>query len=456
MSSESNPVESATCARVGEAQRAKNGIRLAPAIILGLLGGALLGCGQKKDAPALPRDLSQETPKPKLSDKSVLAPVPATKKLLPESRLPVYELKMTAKDLVALEQTAFQNDTHPAIFIANGVTYNKVKVRFRGDWARTWPKKPLKIFFDHDQLFEGRRCLNLNSGWRDPAFIREPLAFQFYAACGVPAPKARMVRLHVNGQFRGLYVEVEQPDKAFLSRLNLKGASLYKAISKSHQSDERDLGAESNYGSHYDKETQKTEGQGDLESFCHDLARATNVAGFFNDRMDLDKYINYLAATVLIQNWDCFNKNHFLLYEGRNSKKWWVVPWDLDRTFGDHWHGGFDYAQLPILLGTRPLPGPTGWNRMEARFFSDPALRGRLLDRLQALLEKEFTTEKLFPILDGFEADISAEAALDRARWPSPTPDLHSGIAQVKNYIKRRRAFLMGEVARLREGEGDR
>ena len=67
-----------------------------------------------------------------------------------------------------------------------------MKVRLRGDWARTWPKKCLKIFFDKQTLFEGQDRINLNSGWRDPAFVREPLAYQIYAACGVPASRSRM------------------------------------------------------------------------------------------------------------------------------------------------------------------------------------------------------------------------------------------------------------------------
>src|SRR5262245_55798302 len=166
-----------------------------------------------------------------------------------------------------------------------------------------------------------------------------------------------MVRLDMNGQFRGLYVEVEQPDKAFLKRLNLKGATVIKAISRSNQADERDLGDENSYRGHYDLETQKAEGYRELQSFCHDVEHATNTLDFFTRRVDLEKYINYLAATVLTQNWDGFNKNHFLVYEGGGSKKWFVVPWDLDRTFGDHWNWSFDVAELPVLLGTQQMPG---------------------------------------------------------------------------------------------------
>jgi spore coat protein H len=157
------------------------------------------------------------------------------------NKLPRYELTIGSKELIELERTAFSDQTHPAIFVAEGKQYT-VKVRYRGAWARSWPKKPLKIFFTGGQAFQGNHCLNLNSAWRDPAFVREPLAYQVYAACGAPAPTSRMVQLSVNGEFHGLYVEVEQPDKPFLKRHNLKGASIYKANSNANRADERDLG----------------------------------------------------------------------------------------------------------------------------------------------------------------------------------------------------------------------
>jgi hypothetical protein len=102
------------------------------------------------------------------------------------------------------------------------------------------------------------------------------------------------------------------------------------------------------------------------------------------------------------------------------------------------------------MLGTRRLPAVTGWNRLQDRFFSEPVLRARFLDRLGELLEKEFTPAKFFPMLDSLESDLSADAALDRRRWSGPDEDLHSGIAGVKNFIQRRHAFLQAELKRLR------
>ena len=263
-----NPAADSSHVRVASAVRITSAIRLWPRLIVALLPISLL---------VQPRVVQGAAP---------------------VSKLPLYELKMDPKALADLDRNPGSAKTHPATFLAGGKEYT-VAVRYRGDWARTWPKKPLKIFFEKDKEFEGRHCLNLNSEWRDPAFIREALAYHVYAACGVPASACRMVLLHLNGRFYGLYADVEQPDKPLLKRYGLKGASLYKADSHAQRSDERDLGRESSFASHYKKETRKSEGQRDLQLFCHELAVATDVTAFFTNRVDVEKYINIVAQGVV-------------------------------------------------------------------------------------------------------------------------------------------------------------
>ena len=364
-------------------------------------------------------------------------------------KLPAYEIRIDPKELRALERNPDSDETHPATFIADGVTYQDVQIRYRGEWARTWPKKPFKIFLSRAQPYQGHHSLNLNSAWRDAAYVRETLAYHVYEACGVPASRSRLVHLKLNGQFRGVYVEVEQVDKALLGRFQLKGASLFKATSDNNQADERDLGSEAAFAAHYENETQKTNGLHELQAFCHELATTRDAGEFFRQNVDVEKYINYLAATVLIQHWDGFNKNHFLVYDRRGSGKWLAWPWDLDRTFGDHWNGSFTYSELPILLGTRQRPAVTGWNRLQDRFFGEPALREQFCRRLLKLLESEFTEKKLFPVLDRWEAELAEAAAQDRRRWSGPREDLHQGIADLKKFIERRRSYLLREVKKM-------
>ena len=75
---------------------------------------------------------------------------------------------MKPEDLESMDMNPRGEETYPATFTANGVTYENVKIRYRGQWARTWPKKPLKIFFNDEKLFEGQQRLNLNSSFLVP------------------------------------------------------------------------------------------------------------------------------------------------------------------------------------------------------------------------------------------------------------------------------------------------
>jgi spore coat protein H len=430
-----------------------------------LIVALLLGCSRESDSAETTtlHAQAQPQPRPRVTRRNLGYPyaqeAPSREAArLPakvESRLPIYEIRMAPQHLEAMDMNPYAPDLYPATFTVGGVVYENVKIRYRGAWGRTWPKKPLKIFFDENKTFNGQRRLNLNSGWRDPAFIRETLAYHIYAASGAPASTSRLARVHLNGELRGLYVEVEQPDKDFLKRRGLKGATIFKASSRAKQADERDLGPIDAYRIHFEQETQKDEPNSfaELQNFCAELNRTDNVADFFNRRVDLDKFVNYLAASVLSQNWDWYNKNHFLVYNANDSKKWFLLPWDLDRSLGDHWDWSFGNAELPIDLGTQNAPGVTGFNRMMDRFFSDAGLRARLADRLQELLEKEFTPEKLNPVIDQLALDSAPEARLDRQLWPVPDPDVESAVKGVKEFIKDRRAFLLKELPRFRKDQ---
>jgi spore coat protein H len=372
--------------------------------------------------------------------------VPQDKVIAARKGLPVYELTVSAEEWDSLQKSVRSDERRPALFRADGKEYS-VGIRYRGDWARTWPKKPLKIFFEKGKEFEGQHALNLNSNWRDPAFIREQLAYEIYTRCGVPAPQTRMVKLNINGQFHGVFLQVEQPSKPFLRRVGLKGAVVYKCDSRRWKSDMSDLGSEAAFREHYEKQTHKDESYEDLQSFCHDLATTADVVKFFDERVDVDRYVSFLAGNALVQNWDWFSKNHVLVHDIEGSKKWLVVPWDLDRTLGDHWAGGFQSADLPLRLGTREQPSTIGWNKLYDAFYNEPSLRKRLLDRIGILLQKEFREEKLFPVLDTWESEISADVAMDRKRWPSHGGEsFHAGIAGVKQYITDRRSYLSREI----------
>jgi hypothetical protein len=82
------------------------------------------------------------------------------------------------------------------------------------------PQKPaLKLDINEfvpEQRFAGKLKLSLENGSGD-SLVSEGVAWQLYQAAGVVASRAAWVNVHVNGELKGLYVNVEQIDKTFLA-----------------------------------------------------------------------------------------------------------------------------------------------------------------------------------------------------------------------------------------------
>ena len=129
-----------------------------------------------------------------------------------------------------------------------------------------------------------------------------------------------------------------------------------------------------------------------------------------------------------------------------------MIPWDLDRTLGDHWRGRFDSYKLSALLGTRRFPAVTGWNRMMDKFLTHPKLRRLYLDRIEETLKTNFTAEKLDKRIDALARALETTADADVKRWGKVGPvNWRRQIKEVKKYIRNRRDFLNSELAKIRD-----
>lgn len=357
------------------------------------------------------------------------------------AKIPVYSLVVDPEDVRRLEQNPYSNETVSAWFAHDGRTL-PAHVRFRGQWARSWGKKSWKIILEPEARHRGVRRLNLNSCERDPSFLREALAYRVYREVGCPASRARMARLQVNGEVLGTYADIEHPRRPLLARWGLDDAVLYKAASPSNESDGRNLGSLERWSSHWEVETPDGADLAPLRTLCLELATARDVDEFFERRVDIDRFIAFLVAGAVTQNWDAFNKNHLIAIEHGGRGRAVFLPWDLDRTFGDHWHGGFDASSVPADLGTHHSPGPTGWNRFIDRFFSSEALRKRFLAALERALAETFTAEHLGPEIHALADGIRAEIPLDEKRWHRHS-NWDGEVFALERWIEARRRFLL-------------
>ncbi len=70
---------------------------------------------------------------------------------------------------------------------------------------------------DKEQNHQGYKKIMLSNALRDPSMVREVLGFEI-ARKYMKAPKANYVRLYVNGEFRGVFVNIEYVDDTFLEK----------------------------------------------------------------------------------------------------------------------------------------------------------------------------------------------------------------------------------------------
>ena len=110
----------------------------------------------------------------------------------------------------------------PAKLTVDGRIYPDVGVHFRGASSYMMVgeghKRSLNLSLDfvhHQQRLGGYRTLDLLNSHEDPSFLRTVLACQI-AREYIPAPKANFVRVVINGESWGLYVNAQQFNKDFV------------------------------------------------------------------------------------------------------------------------------------------------------------------------------------------------------------------------------------------------
>jgi spore coat protein CotH len=104
----------------------------------------------------------------------------------------------------------------------DGTSFKDVGISYRGGKSFAVGSKRnaynIKLnFINKNQNHQGYETIKLSNALRDPSMVREVLAYHI-AGQYMPAPKANYVKLFINDQYYGLFVNVESVDEAFLNK----------------------------------------------------------------------------------------------------------------------------------------------------------------------------------------------------------------------------------------------
>lgn len=296
----------------------------------------------------------------------------------------------------------------PAKVVVNGVTYDDVGVRFKGNSSYTHPndKKPFRLSFDEfvgSQRLDGLKGVHLNNCWSDPSFLREKLHLDFLRAAGIPGPRANFATLVLNGEPWGFYSLVEHVDKTFLtSRFGNKNGAFFKAVdgegTGSPVSDFRWLGPDAGaYESLYEiKSDDEAASWPRLLAVIDTLAHAADPAVALPAVVDVPAFARAMAADNLLANLDSYagtGRNFYVYFDEAGGLMRWIV-WDTGLSFG-RFVIGPDPRRLPLDF-VYDAPG----RPLFAKVLGTPALRDAYFAEYRSLFEDVFSAAAMSATVD--------------------------------------------------------
>jgi len=360
------------------------------------------------------------------------------------SNLPNYELLISEENLAKLERKP--KEYVGVVFICNGEKYRDVEARHRGQLGLNHPKRSYKVKFK-SRLFQGRHKINLVSDYNDKSLMRNLLSLDLFRKNGVLAPRIFHVNLFINGDFAGVYADVEQVDEYFLlKRRKNPSGELYKARGYSfdgtslYSTDPKEIRAA------FEKEGNGNDNCGNVIGFINFINRtpAESLTAELPKRLNVRSYATFLAVNILVGNLDAYRKNYYL-YHDTDCNMWEVIPWDCDLSFGNtvalpEWDSGGNSTSHAIPIETRITE-----NKLAFIFFSTPALRKLLEAQIHQLIQGGYAIENISARIDEVYNRIKDSAYKDTAKW-SANAEFDTMPANLKNFVSKRTAFVLSEL----------
>lgn len=312
-----------------------------------------------------------------------------------------------------------------------------MRIRLRGANSRTYPKKSYRLEFISewdDNLTQDVSLLGMRSDddWNLNAMYNEPLKFQTAAAYEVwhhihsenshltrPAYNGintEFVFVYLNGNFEGIYLLTERVDRKQL-QLNEETGELYKTFDHTDATLYRQANMYNNNSIIWDgiewKHPEDIINWENLYDYIH-FVTTSSTQTFLSQYpyyIDVDNFLDYFIFLNLLGLIDNEGKNIYIAREDEHSP-YFLVPWDLDGSFGFSWDGTFTVSTKNILS-----------NGLFKRLMNDCYADGfgeKLKIRWENLRTTFIDTSYIYPIYDKYYHRLNSNNVyeLEKNRWP--------------------------------------
>jgi spore coat protein CotH len=338
--------------------------------------------------PGFNREENTEPPKPGPRVSPADVPPSAVAGLYAPNSLRTLFLDFTGDDWETELQDFHGTDVEvPALLTVDGVKYPGVGVHFRGMssymMVRAGQKRSFNIsldFTDKKQRLDSYKTLNLLNSHDDDTFLC-PVLYSHIARQFIPAPKANFVRVVVNGESWGVFVNEQQFNKDFVEEnfRTGKGARWKVRGSPGANSGLDYIGDDlAEYKKHYDMKSGDKDDWQALITLCRTLSQTPpdQLQAALAPLLDLDATLWFLALDNALINGDGYwvRASDYTLYRDTTGK-FHVIPADMNEAFRPP--GGPGFGRGP---GRRRGPdgpdGPGGPDRPRGPESADKPDRG--------------------------------------------------------------------------------
>lgn len=359
---------------------------------------------------------------------SAAAPSPVGSGLYDEAILRTLYLRFPSEDWY--DELADFYDTGidvPAALVVDGHVFDGVGVRFRGNSSYRMTgdslKKSFNLSVDHvdpDQRLYGYRTLNLLNANTDPSMVREVL-FSHIAREYVPAPKANFVKLVVNGENWGIYVNVQQFNRDFAKDwFDTRDGVRFKVPAGGRSSGGSLAylgGSPEDYRSSFDLQSAETpEAWNALVRLCETLNQGSGEAweAALASILDVDGALWALALENVFIDGDGYlsRGSDYLLYQDPGGR-FHVIPYDNNETFRFAGGGGPNsWPSRDNMLSPMVFEGSPS-RPLVSRLLAVPALRARYLSHYRTIVEEWLDWDRIGPLVARYQKLIDAEVEAD-------------------------------------------
>ena len=347
----------------------------------------------------------------------------------------------------------------------DGKEVDGVGVRFKGSssmWGYPGDKKPFKIKFDEfvpGQNIYGLTKLSLSNGFRDPSHLREKLFYDAVAEF-LPCSRAGFVELYLNGEYWGLYTNVEQVDKRFYTAWFGSGedGNLFKGDPQGWL-----VWLGQYQSAYYDKYELKTnESINDWSDLVHliDVINHTPsfyFAGMLESEFHIYDFLLFSVLSNLYISLDTYigEGHNYYLYHRQDTDRFYFIPWDANEAFGNcpayAWH---DLIALPLFWQRDPVEFP---RPLVNRMFDESKYRDAYLMDYRRVLDTHFNVDSLHTRVNALADLVRSSVYADNKKMftsyefeQNLEEDVYMGeerIFGLKPFITDRRAAVDQEIA---------